>query len=284
MPDDWHLARVQGSREQGYLRVDDDSQVRLELRWEKPVKRPENFEKMAARMLAKFEKLARRKSPGLKISRDTRVAAPEGKEVQCFEAKDKGVSYGCLMRCTTCGRTVLGRVIGSTREDLKTTAARIFDSLADHPGSDGLDQWDVYGLRFALPPEYTLLQTKMRTGAIELLFFRKKIEIDIRRLSLAGILLKECSLKNFFTNYIYKDIKAFKYQAEEIPVKGHQGVGLTGPRSIRGRLMARTLGKRFVHAYAWLCEDRIYIFRMTTPKAEDQLFFDLAERVQCHAD
>ncbi|HUS58240.1 MAG TPA: hypothetical protein VM141_06290 [Planctomycetota bacterium] len=284
MPESWHLARVQGTRDQGYLRLDDDEQVRMELRWEKPAKRPEKFQKMADRMLARMEKLSQRRKAGYTVKRGVRVAAPEGKEFECFETVGQGISYGCLMRCGTCGRTLLCRVLGSAREDLKSIAGRIFESLTDHPGDDKLDHWDVYGLAFSLPPDFTLLQTKMRTGALELLFFRKRTEIDIRRLSLAGVLLKDCTLKNFFTNYIYKDIKDFKYEAEEIPVKGHAGVGLTGPKSLRGRLISRTLGKRFVYAFAWLCDDKIFIFRMTTPQAEDPQFFDLADRVQCHSE
>ena len=279
---DWHLARVHGTREKGYIRVDDDERVRAEIRWEKPAKRPERFDRIVDRMLAQMQKLARKKG-GFTIKRGVRLSVSQpGRKFECFETRGDGVSYGCLMRCGTCGRVVLGRVLGTSHEDLRSTAGRMFGMLTDHPGADGLDRWDVYGLKFALPPEFALQETKMRTGALEMRFSHKKKEVDIRRLALAGVVLKDCTLRNFFINYCYKDLKAFNYEAEEIPVRDHPGVGLTGSQSLRTRMLTRTIIKRYVHAFSWLCDDRIYIFRMVTPLAEDPQFFDFAGRIECH--
>ena len=279
---DWHLGCVQGTRDKGYVRIDDDERVRAEIRWEKPAKKPEAFSLLADRLLRQMEKFGRKKE-AFTIKRDVRVAAPPGREFECFETKGKVTSYGCLMRCESCGRIILGRVIGTSHDDLKALAAKLFNGMGDHPEADGLDHWDVYDLRFALPPDFELQQTKMRTGALEMLFSSKKKTLDVRRIGLAGIVLKDRTLRNFFINYCYSELKAFAYEAEEIPVRDHPGgVGLTGRQTWRARLLSHNIGKRYVHAYSWLCDDRIYIFRMVSPLAEDPQFFELAEMVLCH--
>jgi len=283
VPADWHLARVQGTREKGYLRVDDDARVRLELRWEKPAKRPPKFSVLADNMLAHLRKFSRNRKAPFSVRRGVRLASPAGKECECFETRGDGVSYGCLARCTTCGRVLLARVTGLPKEDLRPIAGRIFNGINDHPGDDGLDHWNVYDLKFALPPAYKLVRTRLRTGAIELFFTGRKREVDIRRLGLASLMLKDRTLRNLFINYCYKELRYFDYYAREMTVNGHEeGVGLTGPKSLKARLLSNAGGRRFVHGYAWRCDDRIYIFRMTTPDAEDPIFFDLAGRVECH--
>jgi hypothetical protein len=122
----------------------------------------------------------------------------------------------------------------------------------------------------------------MRTGALELTFNDRKMEVDIRRLGLAKIALKERSLKNFFINYCYKDLKSFQYETAEVQVKGHDGVALTGPKTLHARVLSNLGLKRYVHAYCWVCDDKIYIFKMTSPREEEPLFFELAEHVYCH--
>lgn len=281
---EWHLARVQGNRDRGYLRVDDDERVRIELRWEKPARRPEKFGRIADRMLAQMEKMSRRKKANFTVRRDVRITMPPGNEMECFETRGDVASCGCLTRCAACGRVLLGRVLGLPREDLKTMASRVLGGIADHPGPDGLDRWDVYDLKFVLPPTYMLQQTKMRTGAIELLFSDGTCEVDVRRLSLASIMLKEHTLTNFVVNYCYKELKPFEYRSADLDVNGHPGMGVTGPQTIRSRLLSHALRRRHVHLLAWQCGDRIYIFRMMTPEAEDPRFLDLAQRVECHAE
>ena len=280
---EWHLARVQGDRNKGYLRVDDDLRVRLELRWEKPAKRPGDFSEIAAGMLAQVEKFGRKKKTAYTLKRETWGASPPDKEFECFETRGEGVSYGCLMRCRTCGRTILGQVLGKPREDLKTIARRVFETLSDHPGEDDLDHWEVYDLRFSLPPRYRLQRTGMRTGALEMQFTDRKTEVDVRRFSLAGILLKEHTLKSFFIDQCYKELRQYDYQSAEVAVKGHDhGVALTGPKTLRARVLSNIGAKRYVHGYAWVCNDKIYMFRMTAANAEEPLFFQLAEHIRCH--
>lgn len=283
VPEDWHLARVQGDRDKGYLRIDDDERARMELRWEKSPRRRPKFSLLADNMLSQLYKLSRNKKAPFTLKRDARLVSPPGRECECFETRGDGVSHGCLMRCTDCGRVIFARIMGQPKEDLKPPAARILEALTDHPGESGLDRWNVYGLIFDLPPEYRLERTRLRIGAIELFFTGRKREIDIRRIGLAGVVLKDHTLRNFFINSCYKELKFFDYYAREMTVNGHEeGVGLTGPKTLKARLLSNVGGRRFVHGYAWRCDDRIYIFRMTSPEAEDPGFFDLAGRVACH--
>ena len=282
VPDGWHLARVQGERRKGYLRVDDDERVRMELRWEKPRRRPADFGDVADQMLARLEKFSRKKKSLFTVKRDVRVASPAGKEFECFETRGDVASYGCLMRCTVCGRTILGRVMGRPKEDLKPIAKRVFEALTDHPGEDGLDHWNVYDLKFALPPTYVLQRTRLRTGALEMRFNEKKTELDIRRIGLAAVLLKERTLKSFVINALYKELRGYDYQSAELQVHEHDGIGITGPKTFRSRMLSTTGGKRYVHAYAWVCDGRIYIFRMVCRQREEPLFFELAAHVKCH--
>gem|GEM_PF-2089564 len=282
VPADWHLGAVQGTRTKGYARIDDDERARAEIRWENAPGKPEPFDRLADGLLKKLEKLERKKGQ-FAIKRGVRLASPPGKESACFEMKGREVSLGCLMRCRECGRIVVGRLTGGSRNELQAIGGRLFDGLSDHPGDDGLDHWDIYDLQFALSPEYELQQTKMRTGSLEMLFTTRAKTVDIRRISLASIVLKERSLKNFFVNYCYGDLKTFDYRAEEIPVKEHpQGVGLTGTQTLKARVLSHSLTRRFAHAVSWLCEDRIYIVRMVTPKEEEPEFFSIVDGVECH--
>ncbi|NQT20778.1 MAG: hypothetical protein HQ592_13810 [Planctomycetes bacterium] len=280
----WHVARVQGERTEGYLRVDDDDdgRVRLELRWMKPLKRPKSFDVVADSMIAQLDKFSRKKRLAFTTKRRVRVASPPGREYECFETRGEVVSYGCLMRCRTCGRTVLVRVLGLPREDLKTLAKKIFETLTDHPGEDGLDCWDVYDLKFALPPSYMLQGTKLRTGALEMRFTDKKTELDIRRIGLGAVLLKDRTLESFVMELCYKELRPFDVQTAKMDVHGHEGLGITGPMTFRSRMLSNTGRKRYVHVHAWVCDDRIYVFRMTSREREDPLFFELSGRVQCH--
>jgi len=284
VPEDWHLASVQGNRTKGYLRVDDDESVRLEIRWEKPAKRPEDFGPIAERLLDQMEKFSRRKKSPFTLRRNVPVAAPPGKQYEGFETRGDTDSCGCLTRCAHCGRIVLCRVLGDRRANIRELAKKIFEETVDHPLEDNLDHWNLYGLEFDAPADFVMQSAKMRTGALELSFTGGKKELDIRRLSLASLVLKDRSLKNFFVNYCYKELKYFEYKTAEVelPGKNHTAVGLTGKQTLKARLLSHAGGKRFVHAFAWVCDDRIYMFKMTSPLAEDPQFFELAGRVDCH--
>jgi hypothetical protein len=282
-PRDWSLSRVQGDRDKGYLRLDDEYAVRAELRWERPRKGGEPFDRIVERFVAQMRKLAGRKMR-LEVTRHLKLDGPAEHEWEALRCSGDAKALWLLARCPTCGRvTGLSLLPRPGRGVERELADRVFRSLQDHSG-DGLDLWDVYDVRFRLPQELRLRKTSLRTGSIELSFSDGRREYYVRRLSLAQLVLRDTALADWLQGAEASALKGFGYEVYSATMHGHDAIRLLGQMTLGRRLLSRRVRRRYYHAYAWHCPrlDRIYIMRAITLDEDDEAFEAHARTLECH--
>jgi len=283
IPLDWSLSRIEGTREKGYLRLDDDAAVRGELRWETPRKVGVPFEEIVDGFVAQMRKQAGRKAR-LDITRNVKLNAPPNREWDALRCGGDVRAWWLLSRCPDCHRFVAISLMPRPGESVRRELAeQIFCSLADH-SADGLDLWDVYDVRFKLPPSLLLRNTQLRTGCIEMTFSDGPREVHVQRVALAEILLRNRTVADWAQRVEAKTLKGFDYEVYTATMHGHDAVRLLGRMPLARRLRGRKARSVFYHAYAWHCpeQDNLYLFRATTGDEEDESFESCAQTLQCH--
>lgn len=207
-PSEWSVGAVNGDRASGYLRVDDAEMPRLEIRWE-PARGEEPIDRVVNRYLSTLIKKSGRKTPAVKVRRGLSLLKPkpqhetDGQTVECFHWRFEGdepvQAYGLLWRCETCGRIVFVQVLGRAGETIQPVAARVLNSLRDHPADDTA-VWAVYGMRIEVPVAYTLKSHQFLTGRIVLRFSDGHADLEIERLSLAEMHLEDRGFAGWFSS------------------------------------------------------------------------------------
>ncbi len=282
VPADWNLAVVNGEYESGYLRLDDDDMVRLELKWEGRRNRL-SLDKVIENYLKQLEQKAKKAKLPFDIKRDQRFVALEGHDFECMTIKSDVASFTLASRCHKCGRVILARVLHKKGQAAKPIAKRIFSTLQDHPENEAL-VWQFYDFRFATPEGFALERSSLKTGCIEMFVYNKRDEVEVCRAALAQVLLKERKLKDWFREFYHKRMKNFVFDVEDAEYRGHKALDCIGRTSVRKSLFSGLQRRRYMRVRVWRCSetDKIYIFRLTSTQEDDERFERFCGEVVCH--
>ncbi len=271
MPADWELAGAPKTHDpwEGYLRLDDANQPRLELKWSK-AQRKFNLDKTANQYLKGVQKTYRKQIGNIEIRRDRRLIPKSGKYAAFYENKEalffswKGGyrAFGAVMRCEHCCRAVMIQAIGPpSGENLRQTASRIFSSFRDHP-ENGLNLWTAYGFEVETPRRFRLEKTQFMNGYILMSFTDGSRRIAVERYGLADALLENASLDDWFRGAYRKEIKGSVLAADPVEEMG----GVYRLWDVRfPKPWERSYRRPTTRGYFWNDEttNRIYVARAT---------------------
>lgn len=280
-PADWNISVVEGDHRTGYVRLDDDAMVRMEIRWEKP-RRPADVTTIVQRYLDKLERAARKAGQELSVRRHLKLVELDGKDCEYLSTEGEVHALALASRCHACQRLVLARVLFRKGEKIRAVAQRIFSTFDDHP-RDGKSAWGLYGLRFAVPETFRLAKSSLKTGYLELLFHHGREELVVIRYSMADVLLKGLPLAEWFKRTYEKKLAQFRCDVRAESENGHDRLRCLGPARRRG-LLSALRRKRFLHCLAWRCRDadKIFIFRLVSSREQDERLDQFSRLVVCH--
>ena len=135
----------------------------------------------------------------------------------------------------------------------------VFSSLEDHP-REGRAFWGIYGMSFSMPADYKLSEHELKSGHIQLLFEKERRVCRVQRLSLAGMLLKDASLKEWYPGFFKKQLRDLVFKASEAEVRGHEGLRGSGRPHSRWLQLLRPLPwlnprpRQYLENRVWHCQ------------------------------
>ena len=295
IPEDWGIGAVSGDASTGYLRLDDAEMPRIELRWE-PARGKEPIDKVVERYLDNLTKKGRKKAPQIKVRRDLKLIKNEhlleNRAIEGFHWRIDGdepiQAYGILWRCEVCSRIVFLQILGRAGESTMTLATRILNSLQDHPEGDTV-VWAMYGMHFEVPIAYTLKSHSFLTGQIKLNFTDESSEIELERLSLAEMHLKDRTFEEWFQDIYGHEIGTMtSFSEEQLRHPGIKASGTTvDPESVHKKLAWlpwRKPRKRPFESCSWHCADgnKLFTLRHMGQSVTQDTILDIAQTVVCH--
>lgn len=283
VPEDWSLVGVSGDDKKGYYRVDSPKSSALEVRWEKAFGKPPDLKAKAKDFLAGFEKTCRKR----KIQFSNKIK--DDAEGVAFTWKADRLGQGRLRYCRECDRVIIAQVISTRDEDITGIVPLILDSLRDHR-EDGLLDWGLYGLEFAMPPGYRIVRQKLLSGYLSLEFKDKAKSLTVERWGLAKTLVGSLELDEWYRKDVMPDIKGYRAEITSEQIKGHAGLVIKGKRAglkqaAKALLAATTLYPHpgLLTGYAWHCEESNKLFGVRGTHVDgDDTVDKVFEIISCH--
>ncbi len=110
MPEDWCPGRLEGDFANGYVRIEDETEVRAELRWETARRRVAPASKFVDSYIRQVRKKTRRQDPDPQIERDRCVKQLGDVDHEVFTWRGVFSAHSLLAVCPTTRRVVHLRV------------------------------------------------------------------------------------------------------------------------------------------------------------------------------
>ena len=278
VPSEWSPAVVSGDRARGYVALDDEETVCLELRWE-PLRRAPDWARMFQRYLKKTAKTLKCRVSDLKaLEMDLSVKVPYGAHAVRWS---EGAATKALVAidCEVCSRLILIHVVVPRGWGVLRFLTRLLGSFSDHR-EDETDLWACYGLRWSLPASLALTQSSFKAGLVELHWRQRKDELAFWRLALGQMTMAGRDLASWATDFLGKRAKRYRLGTDVGEHAGHEAVSLSGqPRHLWSRAMSRRLAVR-----AWLCErtDRLFFATLESCGGGVGRLDELVSSLECH--
>jgi len=285
VPEDWCPGSLEGDSSNGYLRVEDETHVRMELRWETAGGRSVP---VASRLVDAYLKQTCKKlprgSPEATLDRGRAVKELAGTDHEAFTWRTGSFSAHSLLLVAEESRRIIHlRVFFDDGSDHKALARTIFGSLRVAP-RDGMAEWAVFGLRFEAPSGWRLEQSALRTGSLQFLFKAGNDELEVVRQSLAAMALGKASLDQWVQRAFAKGLRGFRCTSRADSYRGHPAARCGGELSLRARPLAVFRKRRYATALAWHCAeaDKLFAVRSESERADDPRVERCADSIVCH--
>lgn len=289
IPAEWNPGRISGDFKAGSVRLDDAEVVRMEVEW-REAQGEASVSGIVDRFVEGLTREVQRKKGRLEIQRRSPLAggrpAEEEQEAIFWEADCR--VHALVRRFSN--RVAFVRVIGRLDEDLSGVARDIFLSLEDR-SREGERRWALYDLLCDIPPGFELETSALRSGHIQLQFARGQGILRVERLSMAGILLKERSLRGWFEDFFHKELRDLNVSFHPCQVRGHGGIRVSGSPKSRWLTMWSPLPlfsvrKRLaLSGCAWHCSEsnKIYVVLAFYKREGDSIpVEEVCRGVVCH--
>ncbi|MFW6162414.1 MAG: hypothetical protein ACODAJ_06560 [Planctomycetota bacterium] len=280
MPQDWCPGRLDGDFRNGYVRIEDETEVRAELRWETGRRRRASASQFVDNYIKQVRRKTRRKDPDPTIERDRYVKALGDLDHEVFTWRGVYNAHSLMAVCPTTRRVVHLRVFFEEGQEQKALTRRMFASLEPEP-REGLAEWSAFGFRFLVGEQWQMESSGLRTGCLQFLFADGDDELEVARFSLARMVLRDKGLEPWLRSTMRKTLRKFRLETEETEYEGWPAVRCEGAL----RLVARPLGlfrrRRRVRVLAWHREDvdKIVVVRLVTTTADDPQLEAIAESI-----
>jgi len=263
VPEGWELGAYQYMKGQGYLQLEDEEAVRVEIKWldtKRRVSLEENLKKFE-RMLAKS---AKKMGTEFSIRRLPWHSKGEQEIYFAWEAGVKG--WGLLRQCGECNRVVMVQVLGKGEEGFAKSAKRILKSVEDHS-----NLWAVYDMSFRVPEGWEYKSSQLKTGYFEFLFTKGASNLMVQRWGVANLVLAGSCLEEWIGRSRDKGLAKWKMQSKKHQVHGHEGVLLQGSKAFAGE----------IKGVVWLCEESNKIYLVTSWGKKIGELFEVVESIEC---
>lgn len=206
VPQEWDLGAIEGDYREGYFRLDDPEDIRLEVKWRRE-KHKVDLGKVLENYLANLKDRAKRKKLAFldnKPREELTKIYLRDKEVKFFSWKTNspenvnanGEIFGFVSQCNRCHTVMMTQTFLKEKDSI--LIPEILKTLEDHSVSDSI-QWAAYDFIFFLPEFFSLEKCSLKSGYLEFNFSTKAgtAEIKIRRWGLANLLLKDVTLEQW---------------------------------------------------------------------------------------
>ena len=294
VPLEWNPGKIMGDRKSGEVRLDDAEIVRLELEW-KEARGDDRVPQIVDRYVEGLAKTAQKQKGSLQVERRVNCPGlnlPDMRAVEYFvwESEYRVHTLACYSPASD--RLLFIRVMARSSEDMDEFLPSLFNSLRDTP-TDGPQFWALYDLTFTSPPSYALETYELKSGHIRLRFEQGRNALQVDRLSLAEMLLRNCTLPDWYREFFRKDIRHTNVEIEDTTVCGHPGHLLKGKPESRWRGLLRPLPfwrvrpRLHMRGCAWSCleSNKIYVVQSYWKKAENAPDLEACCRsVACHEE
>jgi len=283
VPEDWCPGRLEGDRGNGYLRVEDETHARLELRWETLGRSAPPASALVDNYLRQTRKKLPRGAPEPRVERGRTIRELAGLDHEAFTWRGGFNAHSVLLVAPESRRLVHVRVFFEEGKDDRSLARRIFGSLRVAP-RDGMEEWALFGLSFQAPQAWRLEHSSLQTGRLEFLFRAGNDELEVIRHSLAELTLRKGSLEQWLRTTLAKGLRGYNVTARAADYRGHPAVRCEGVQSLKVRPLSLFARRRHLTALAWHCasSDKILAVRCTTATAGDHLAERCAGSIACH--
>lgn len=278
IPQDWDLGAIEGDYKEGYFRLDDSEDVRLEVKWRRE-KHKTSLEKVLENYLSTLQAQAKKKKltflPVKPREELTKVYLKD-KEFKFFSWKTDsldgsstlgvGEIFGFVSQCNRCHTIVMAQI--SLKEKDATLIPEILKTLEDHSLSNSI-QWAVYDFIFFLPDDFRIEKCSLRSGYLEFVFSTNSAEIKIRRWGLANMLLEGRTLEQW---------------AKEIAPKIFKNKINSSVEEENHKIIHLNLRRWKWHSfYVRHCKfiNKIYALDYTG-KRDEELFNKIYSKIKCH--
>lgn len=270
VPATWCPGRLEGDYANGYLRVEDEEAVCLEVRWETAGRRVPPASKLVDKYLKQLRKKTRRSSRDADVVRDMAIRRLNHLDHEAFTWNGEFAAHSVLAVCSETHRVVHVRVFFQEGKTRKSLARKIFGSLTTAP-DDGQTEWSAFGFAFRLPSAWRLEESGLRTGCLRFLFADDNDQLEVVRFSLAGMLLRATPFTRWFRETFRKALKKYRFDLTTTEYRDCPAVRCEGVM----RSMARPLGlfrrKKRLTALVWhdAATDKIHVVRLVTTTVDD---------------
>jgi|LSQX01.2.fsa_nt_gb hypothetical protein len=286
VPESWDIAAINGDRNQGYMRLDDQQNMpRVEIKWQK-AKGFVNVESVIDGYLKDLNKKRKRGEAEIEVDRNCSVVSKRRmrkRDLTCFAWQGAIEGYGAGWYCEECERVMIVQVMALPEEDGMELAGQVIGEMEDHP-RDGWLLWSTYGLTLEAPERFEMSEQKLMAGLIEFHLANAGEEIVAARWGMANIALRSRSLERWAQSEIGQYHKSIKLSFEETTFRGHPAVNVTGyfanPLRHLQSFVMHILGKPYpeaVRGWVWHSEQENRIYYVGALFDEDNM--ELIERV-----
>jgi len=274
IPETWDLTREQIKKKNGFLQIEDEYGVRIEVNWEKIP-----FEKMpdVKNTMKKIIENLKKKNPKLKaIGRVNVKVMNHDAILSRINLDEENCSDVLHWYCENSERLCTLFLYSTTKDYEKYhsfLSKTILPSLKCH-GEKYF--WNFYGIKLTLPSTFDLTYYKVTTGLSLARFYRRKDNayILLAYNSMANIILKEYynNLEDWYDATLRKDVDKFfgkfgKIKREDAIVSGHKAIQLVSQRGIPLPFVKKTKRMRI---FLWHCEKSNRLYAIITVFSEEK--------------
>ncbi len=295
IPADWNVGALSGDTRAGYVRFDDDTMPRLEVKWASEA----GFVDVNAvvdKYLKDLQKGRKKDAPPVAVDPDARLLSKRKRRkpgLKSFHWHAEVEGYGAAWACKDCGRTMIAQVMfppGGDAEIEQELAASILLDIEDHPAGDWV-LWSAYGFSCWAPTSFAHAGQRLMAGLIEFEFTNDTEHIKVARWGMANVALKKKTLQEWVGNEMAKTLRKYGAVPEPHEIKGHEGLAITGDTITViqqfQRFYQHCVGKLYADqliARAWHCPETNKLVYVETfvDRQNRGLADELVARIECH--
>lgn len=298
IPSTWELSALSGDYDNGYIRMDDESVPRMELKWSKSREKKLDLQKILDEYFKGMRKRLGTSADGLKIKRNIELIKNEeffkDRDVVFYSWKTDVRANGAIWYCKECRRIVVIQIMGYLKESILNDTIRIIESVHDHPDGQ-VNLWSAYQLSVDIPRRYQLDKRKLMSGYLMFSFIDGSRVLSVERFGLADVILRDADLQSWFRSYYAKNLRGYGFSFEEDQLLNNeydQKLKLSGqerrfidkipfsPLFVIDKVMRR----KQVVARFWQCKEsnRIFVVMAMSKKGADEMVAQVASSIKCH--